>query len=367
MSGFKLYWIHPVTGEVGAYINPESGGSFTIALNSVEELPFTVHKNPPNPHNPDGGAPHTGGALLTHTGADSVEYPIVAGYIADWGKETLHTLEIKIKGIRGIFENRTIWQHLEYRGTTLGEIAWQLCLHGMDRPGGHLPITRATPDQETAARERTYEKWNVSNNLIGKRWKEITEVINGPDLMFRPKWANKEHTLIEWEFCAGGEAYPFIPQAWVPDFDTTPALAQIEEVSITSTGKDLVNRVWCTGSGEGEGTAIAFAENLRSVYEHNAPFIEAVMSDSDQSTVDVLRQKAEGALQARQEMIDQVTLSFLASSPKTPLGSFHVGDTANVTLAGWLSIPDGTRAMRIIKMSGDLSGKITLDFQEAKW
>mgnify|MGYP003082930659 FL=1 len=367
MSGFKLYWIHPVTGEVGAYISPESGGSFTIALNSVEELSFTVQKKALKQLNPEWWAPLTGGALLTHTGADSIEYPIVAGYIADWGKETLHTLEIKIKGIRGIFENRTIWQHLEYRNTTLGEIAWQLCLHGMDRPGGHLPITRATPDLETAARERTYEKWNVSNNLIGKRWKEITEVINGPDLMFRPKWANKEHTLIEWEFCAGGEAYPFIPQSWVPDFDTTPALAQIEDVSITSTGKDLVNRVWCTGSGEGEGTAIAFAENLRSVYERNAPFVEAVMSDSDQSTVDVLRQKAEGALQARQEMIDQVTLSFLASSPKTPLGSFHVGDTANVTLAGWLSIPDGTRAMRIIKMSGDLSGKITLDFQEAKY
>ena len=55
------------------------------------------------------------------------------------------------------------------------------------------------------------------------------------------------------------------------------------------------------------------------------------MSDADQASPDVLRQKAHGELLSRQAMIDQVTLTFAANSRKTPLGSFFVGDTANVT------------------------------------
>ena len=91
------------------------------------------------------------------------------------------------------------------------------------------------------------------------------------------------------------------------------------------------------------------------------------MSDADQANVAVLRQKAEGALVARQKMIDQVTLKFPAGSRKTPLGAFFVGDVAAVTTRGWLSIPDGTRDMRIIKMSGSLESEVTIDFQEAAW
>ena len=66
-------------------------------------------------------------------------------------------------------------------------------------------------------------------------------------------------------------------------------------------------------------------------------------------------------------MTDQVTLKFPANSIKTPLGAFFVGDIASVTLAGWLSIPAGTRDMRIIKMDGNLEPTVTIDFQEAQW
>lgn len=364
---FKFYFLNLSTGDIGAPIEPESGGSFTIPLNGVEELSFTVQKKDLKTKSFEWYTPPQGGVLLTHTAADGAEHPIIAGYVQDWGKETMHTLELKVKGIREIFENRTIWEHLEYRGTTLGNIAWELCKHAMDRPGGYFPIRHKEIPGDTGQRERTYEKWNVSNNMIGKRWKELSEVIGGPDIMIRPAWANEQHTKIEWHFCHGGEAYPFIPQTWVPDFDTTAPQGLIEDVSINSTGKDIIHRVWCTGSGEGEGKAIGIAEDLTSVFKHRAPFLEAVITDSDQSELTQLTQKAWGALRSRQVMTDQVTLSFLADNPKTPLGSFHVGDVATVTTAGWFSIPDGTRRMRIIKLNGSLDGKITIDFQAAQW
>ena len=91
------------------------------------------------------------------------------------------------------------------------------------------------------------------------------------------------------------------------------------------------------------------------------------MNDPDQADVTILRLKAQGALTSRSAMVDQVTLDFPANSQKTPLGSFFVGDIATVTLRNWLSIPDGTKDMRIIKLSGNLDATVTIDFQEVQW
>lgn len=362
--GYKLYWLDIARGRIGAPIEATTA-SWSIELNKTEDLSFTVHK----PHlatiQPYLYTPPTGGALLTHTGQDGIEYPLIAGPIADWGNETRNTLEIKAHGVRYFFEHRTIWETLNFQNTTLGEIAWALAVHGMNRPGGSFPLVHGTISDQ-GGRQRTYEHWNVANNIISKRWSELSKVANGPDIMIRPRWANPEHTAIEWAFVHGNEHYPFIAQDWQPDFDTTAPSGEIGEVTVTSSAKGLVNRIWYTGAGEGAGTAIAYAENLDNV-QAGAPFLEAVLSDADQDNVEVLRQKAAGALAVRQAMTDQVTLKFPANSIKTPLGAFFVGDIASVTLTGWLSIPAGTRDMRIIKMDGNLEPTVTIDFQEAQW
>lgn len=361
---YTLYWLNPITGQVASTIDAEHA-SWSIILNKTEELTLTVPKTALATVPATWWEPWTGGVLLTHTDTQGFEYPIIAGPITDWGTETSTKLDIKVAGLRKIFERRTIWQTLECTGTTLGQIAWNLAEHGMNRPGGLLNLEHGTPN-EAGGRQRTYEGWNVANNLIGKRWTELSKVINGPDIMIRPQWANNTKTLIKWIFVHGTEEYPYINQDWTPDFDTTASHAEIGEVKIASSGKNLTNRVWCTGAGEGEGTAISWAENLDSI-NRGAPYLEDVISDSDQENRDILREKAAGTLAARQKMIDQVTLDFPASSEKTPLGTFFVGDIAAVTLDGWISVPSGTYPMRIIKMTGSLNSDVTLDFQEATY
>lgn len=362
--GYALYWLDVRTGQVGAPIEA-STASWEIQLNKTEELSLTVHK-PSLARIPAYlWQPPTGGVLLTHTGPDGIEYPIIAGPIHDWGNEQANSLEIKAAGVRYFFEHRVIHQNLRFTKTTLGEIAWALAVHGMDRPGGQFPLVHGTL-ADSGDRERTYDAWNVANNLIAKRWTELSNVINGPDIMIRPAWANEGRTAIQWVFVHGTEQYPFIAQEWVPDFDTTAAAGEIADITVASSGKNIAYRIWCTGAGEGEGTAIAWAEGLTAIVQ-GAPYLETVMSDADQANIAVLRQKAEGALAARQKMIDQVTLKFPANSRKTPLGAFFVGDVAAVTTRGWMSIPDGARDMRIIKMSGSLESEVTIDFQEAAW
>ena len=365
-TGYRVYWLDPVSGAVGSPVEVAGGGSWSITLNDTEDFSFTVRKSDLSAVQPRFYTPLSGGALLTHTAPDGIEYPIFAGVLTDWGAEEQHTLELKFAGIREIFERRTIWATLEYTSSTLGDIAWALCEHGMDRPAGRLPITHGTRSPVTGQRQRTYEAWNLSNNFIGKRWKELSEVINGPDIMLRPKWTDDTHTYIRWEFVHGTEDYPYIAQAWTPDFDTTATGGEIISVKVTSSAKDILHRVWCTGAGEGEGIAFAYAENPNAIRD-GLPYIEGVINDRDQTDETILRIKAQGALASRSAMVDQVTLDFPANSQKTPLGSFFVGDIATVTLRNWLSIPDGTRDMRIIKLSGNLDATVTIDFQEAQW
>lgn len=361
---YQAYFLRTVTGEVGSSIDAHAL-SWSVELNKTESFSVTVGKDKLRRVDRAWWAPWSGGVLVTFTDLDGAERPVVAGPITDWGAEDTDTLELTCEGIRAIFRGRTVWRTLTYRGLSYGAIAWELCKHGMDKPGGALPIYHASP-YEQATRERTYEGWNLANNQIDKRWEELSNVIAGPDIMIRPEWANAQKTRIRWGFHHGSHAYPFIAQEWTPDFDTTPAAADVTDPQIISTGAHLVSRVWYTGAGEGEGIVRVHAENLQAVVD-GAPFLEDVLSDSDQPDPGPLQVKADGALKARQAMLDQVTFKADAASSKAPLGSFFVGDICKVTLGAWLSIPAGSYDMRLIKMSGSLEQLVTLDFQEASW
>lgn len=362
---FQVYFLRTTTGEVGSRIDAESC-SWSIELNKIESLSVTLKKDKLRRVDRLWWSPWSGGVLLTFTDFAGREMPLVAGPIVTYGNETQDSLSFEVAGIRKIFEKRTIAQNLSFKNLSLGSIAWRVLEHANTvKPGGALPITHGSPDENTG-HERNYEGWNLSNNIVDKRLTELSEVINGPDIMFRPVWDNKYKTKIRWEFVHGTEEYPFIWQDWTPDFDTTAAASQVEDVSISSAGDFLVSRVWATGSGEGDGVLRQRAETLRAI-EEGSPFMETVTAISDADDEDYLYKKARGELESKQKMLDQVTLKFDAHSRKTPLGSFFVGDTANVTLRGWLTVPDGTRSMRIIKMNGSLDPLVTLDFQEASW
>lgn len=364
-TGWKVYPILTTTGEVGSAYDP-SQGSWSIELNSIEELDITVQKKELLTRSQEWWAPYSGGLLLTYTGEDRVEYPIIAGPIYDYGQESLKTLELRAAGIRKIFERRTVWHDLTYRAMTYGEIAWKLCEHGMDKPGGQLPIRHGVA-YETGRYQRTYEQWNLANNAIDKRWTELSEVINGPDIMFRPQWADSSHRRIEWVMVHGTTTNTAIAQDRVPDFDTTAPSADVGEPSIITGGEGLFHRIWCTGSGEGEGIVREYSQDLQGINQYQ-PFMETVISDSDQDKPDVLRAKAEGALRAAQSMSEQVFFDVHAGSPKNSFGTYHVGDTANVTLgAQWIALPAGSYPMKIIKANGSLGQMVTLDFQESDW
>ncbi|MED6116905.1 hypothetical protein PIB30_104675, partial [Stylosanthes scabra] len=211
-------------------------------------------------------APWSGGVLLVHHGPDGVDRPIAAGPITGWSAETAEDLTLDWKGIREILAHRVIAQDLKFSGVSLGTIAWRV-VHDMSeiKPGGGLPIVHGSPEEtvtDDADHQRTYESWNLANNGIDKRLTEISEVIGGPDIMFRPQWANDEHTGVVWAMVHGTEGRPRIAQTWTADMDTTAPRAGLSDLSVKSEASHIVTRVWATGSGEGAGVARTYVQDL---------------------------------------------------------------------------------------------------------
>lgn len=359
---WAAYFIATTSGQVGPSAKATSG-SWAIELNGTESGSLVVPKSQLRAVGREWFDPRAGGGVLLTYTHEGVERPIVAGPVLSWPTETAESLTISFAGIREVFERRTLDRDLRFDGPSLGAIGWELAVEGMNKPGGALPVVYAgRPEQ--SGRERTYEAWNLSNNWIGKRWSELSDVEAGPDIMLRPQWTDGTKTAIEWAFVHGTEADPGIPQEWVPDFDGTAARGNLAGLSVRTSGANLASRVWATGAGEGNGVARAYAQNLASV-NAGAPFLEAVISEPDQEVESKLREKAAGVLALSQDVLVQITAEARADDRKAPAGTYHVGDLANVTLPDdLLTVPAGTRALRIVKASGDLGRTVTLDFQE---
>lgn len=361
MVTWTAYLIEATTGRVGRRLDPAAltwseevngpgGGSVTLKKSNLKSLDRRRY------------SAKWGGIIICYVDPWGVEHPYTGGPFMGKATETRTTWATNFAGLWDVFESRVIERNLVYRGTSYGNIAWALAREGMNKPGGALPLVRGTaPD--TGTRERTYDAWNLSNNGIAKRWKELTEVIGGPDIIFRPQWADEHHTRVEWAMYHGTTNQPEIAQDWTPAWDTTAARTDVVDISITTDPDAMTSRVWGTGAGESETTVIVRADDSDLV-ARGFMFSEVIISDSDQAKPDPILAKAKGLLASSQEPVDQISLTVRADSPKNPLSKWYAGHAAYVTVGPeWEAVPAGRHLMRIVKVSGDLSNQISVEFQ----
>ena len=363
---WRVILVETVTGRTSRVLDVGEG-SWDIELNKIESGSVTVKKTALDGLARDWFSPWQAGLLFAYESPTGL-VPWCGGPITGWPAESKHELQFDWKGIREILTRRHLEKDYAFKGLSLGSIAWEVVQAAQDKPGGGLPIVHGSPyEAYTPGHQRTYEWWNLANNIADKRLTELSEVINGPDMMFRPRWADESQNSVVWEFVHGTRVDPGLYQEWVPDWDTTVDASDVESFDMTSDALDIAMRVWGTGAGEGAGTVITKAEDLTLVRDF-FPFLESIISDTDQAKAEPIRQKCLAALSGSQKMTDQLGMTVRADSKKNPLGSWFVGDDCRITTGDeWLSVPAGTRTMRILKASGDLTNSVNLDLQEGQW
>jgi hypothetical protein len=182
-------------------------------------------------------------------------------------------LEVQAAGLWTLFDHRKVLKVLAageraqatsrtYSGLSLGTIAKRLVQLAISHTGGSLPMV--LPADETAGDDadhtRTWYGYELKD--MGQALRQLTEVINGPDIRFEPRFT-ADRLGIEWVMKVGTEAQPIVSQTggdW--RWDTTVPRGTVSGLNVVRDATAVAYRAWIPGAGEGSDSIMAMRQDL---------------------------------------------------------------------------------------------------------
>lgn len=357
------------SGTIGPKIDFESF-SFSMELNGIESISMKLRKSTlPNVNLNFWLQPWWAGVLLSYN-----DTPVVAGPIITRPSESSDTVSIGCGGIRSVLAKRFVtdeqqdWDNLAkskkyWSGLSLGTIAKRVVTQAQLKPAGALPISFALPDEtiaNDADHERTYRGFNLQNINAHDVLTKLSNVINGPDIMFKPRLVRDN--LLTFDMWTGTERQPRIYQKNTPVWDTTPSKGYVVDMSTIVTGSYQTFRTFSTGAGQDEGLIIKVSTN-EGPLQGGYPLLESVVNVGNSENEALVASYGISNLWANKEPLLEVQMTVRADGP-IPLGQFWPGDLVQVYTEGWLSLPDGLTEMRLLSIVGDTSDSIKVSLQK---
>lgn len=239
-------------------------------------------------------------------------------------------------------------------GRTLRQIAADIVSGDLSRTGHSLPIALPAADP-AGAHERTYPGYDLA--MVGERLLQLTQVIDGPEVEFRPRFTTEAQTAMEWEMRAGS---PRLGQLGYPHaYDYGQALTHVD---YDRDGSAQTFGHFERGNGTERGLLTGYQDDktLISLEQYPWPDLESVgMSSTSDTDAVNLQSKAEGHLVTNSRPI--VTWSATVridgtngrgGQTRSPsLDLIRAGDNAVFALRGHRRIADGTYQRRILGAS----------------
>lgn len=358
------------TGQIGPRLNYESV-SWSMELNGVESISVKLRKSdlPTGLNLSYWLSPWWAGVVLLYNNT-----PIVAGPIITRPSESFDTVSINCGGIRSVLAKRFVTKELNdwsglnktvvsFAGLSLGTIAKRVVVQAMSKRGGSLPISFALPDEtivNDANHERNYRGFNIQNINANDVLTKLSNVLNGPDIMFKPRILRDN--LLTFEMWHGTENQPRIFQKHTPVWDTTPSAGHVEDMSTIVTGSYQTYRTYSTGAGQDEGLLMKVSTN-EGPLQAGYPLLETVVNVGNSENPTLVEGYGISSLFANKEPLMEIQMTVRANGP-IPLGEFWPGDLVHVITKGWLSLPDGKTEMRLLSIVGDDSDSIKISLQK---
>lgn len=361
---WKAFLFQVTTGQLGPQLDLE-GGNWSVSLNAVESGKFEFSKAAmPKLDYSLWLAPWWAGVLLTWK-----DQPIYGGPIIGQPYESRTSLHVDCGGIRSVLARRAIiqeptndWSNLakyppiQFKGFSLGTIAKKVVQQAQLKPGGALPISFPVAEEtvaDDADHQRTYQNYNVATIFCDEVLTKLSNVRNGPDIMFRPRFLNSQ--LVTFEMWHGTEYSHRIHQKNLPVWDTTGEASSVSDMQMTSTGSYQTDRVIAVGAGMNEGTLMAMAEDLTRV-SRGFPLLESSYPSMSENQP-VVQAHADGSLAQNHKKLLEVQMTVRADGV-FPLGSFWPGDLVHIVVKDWKALPDGTHKARLLNMNGSLTNNV---------
>lgn len=278
-------------------------------------------------------------------------------------------LNIGCPGIWGLFSTKRVVANPAWTGVniaaadadttltnlSLHTIAKRLVQNDMTR-SGTLPIV--LPDDIAGTQERTYPGYDLA--YVGERLSQLTQVIDGPEVEFRPEYTDSTRTAVQWRMRIGN---PRLGNLGLPHaYDYCAALTNVDE---DGDGSQMQFETWVRGNGM-ERSLLTGHYADPSLVASGWPKLENVdgshTSATEQDTLDgwaqadVATYKRGMTKWAGRVRIDGTDgRGNVTGSPS--LDTVSVGDSAYFQMRNHRWIPDGVYGQRILSVSsgGDLT------------
>lgn len=228
------------------------------------------------------------------------------------------------------------------------------------KPGGELPIDW-TYAGEPGSESRTYDGFDVGNNSCADIIGSITATTDGPDVQFRPYMADSRHVRLR--FTAASDADVYIGQSAVHTLSCFPGGGSLQDVEVDF-GYPVM-RLYATGAGTDEAQLCHLSQNLSLCQTYDPwPLVEEHYSDPDADSGAILASDSDAELEAGRMPAMQIRGYVDFADPDVPdPGTLWPGETVEVALWGFPTVPDGVYETRLMSMSGDQSTRARLEFR----
>lgn len=205
---------------------------------------------------------------------------------------------------------------------------------------------------------RTYNGFDLG--YIGERLRQLTQVQDGPDIRFRPRFKNDDPTVVEWVLETGSTAQPLLVQSgpdWI--FDASVAESGIVKLGVKRDATGMAARSWAPGNGQERNMKLAWSTDL-SLVNAGFPWTEIDSASKDVEDVTILQASADRLLADSLAPWDEWSLQVRADQAPR-LGDFLPGDWAQIIVGpGHPMIEPGSYRARVMAVDGDHSETVKL-------
>lgn len=311
--------------------------------------------------------------------ADSLGTPVLGG-VFGVRSSTAQDVSVSLDSILSVLGDRLLVHEdgfgtnashtapgkFEWSGLSLRAIACEVIRQCTEaKPAGTLPIDLPWLGEQGQHQRMDYQDWDVQNQSCQQILTKLANVVGGPDMQFRPYLSDSQH--VRYRFEAGSDGDVYLGQKTVHSLDWHPYGGTLEDLKVDRMAPTM--RVYATGAGSDKATMCCLAEDLTLCRTSDPwPLREGAYSDSDTKTYGVLESHAKARLAAGSKPLMQLSGTVSADDvdasgmPLHRLGSFWPGEVFDVSITGYPDLPDGIYRQRLMKMSGDQTGKVGLLF-----
>ena len=242
---YTLYWLNPITGQSRIHHRRRTCLMVHHPQQQTEEPTLTVPKTTLATVPCHMVEPWTGGMLLTHTDTQDSEYPVLQGRLPIGNR---NEREARHQGRRAakIFERRTIWQTLEYGNHAGSRSRGTLPKHGMNHPDGLLNLEQGTLS-EAGGRQHPIG-FGTSPTISSANWTELSKGYQQRAGHYDSSPVGEQHeNPHQMDFRTRNRGIPLHKPRLDAGFRHHRIPTRNRRVKVASSGKNLTNRVWCTG------------------------------------------------------------------------------------------------------------------------